>query len=444
MKRKIWRNLPYVFVFAAFLFISSYIQDRNDDLVFMESYQQYGSLIEWIRWFANNWGGRVIPQGLLVVLLQLPPIFFGILNGAAAMALAVFSKRIIDRNGRIPDGAYCFALVLGLLFVFPGEVLRGTLYWKCADVLYLWGFSALFVALYPFVCLMRGKRIGIPAWIAAFLCAAYTASFEQAGICMTGMMILLYAYHVFFLGGCEGGAQNPAGRFGTVPVIVLLIVSTALTIVFSMMPGNAVRLEEETVRWYPQFAMQTIPEKAVQGLAYTVNGLEKQIMPVLLVLAWLTVINRIRQKGSTFDRILSIVVFAYFFLAALCVVSEMNGSEGWMEGFFTASKPELDSFGIEGIAVFRDLLHYAAYLALGYLVASAPGKRTDPIAFAFFFGGLGSLVLMGFSPTVWASLARPLFPGCLMMLLLVFREYCVWKEKQDSLTAGGQAVLIWL
>jgi hypothetical protein len=252
MKRKIWRNLPYVFVFAAFLFISSYIQDRNDDLVFMESYQQYGSLIEWIRWFANNWGGRVIPQGLLVVLLQLPPIFFGILNGAAAMALAVFSKRIIDRNGRIPDGAYCFALVLGLLFVFPGEVLRGTLYWKCADVLYLWGFSALFVALYPFVCLMRGKRIGIPAWIAAFLCAAYTASFEQAGICMTGMMILLYAYHVFFLGGCEGGAQNPAGRFGTVPVIVLLIVSTALTIVFSMMPGNAVRLEEETVRWYPQ------------------------------------------------------------------------------------------------------------------------------------------------------------------------------------------------
>ena len=158
MKHKIRQILPYLFVFAAFLFVSSYIQDRNDDLVFQESYAQAGSLIEWIRWFANNWGGRVIPQGLLAVLLQLPPIVFGLLNAAAATALAWLSRRIIDRDGRIPDGAYCFVFVLGLLFALPREILRGTVYWKCADVLYLWGFSTLFAALYPFVCLLRGKN----------------------------------------------------------------------------------------------------------------------------------------------------------------------------------------------------------------------------------------------------------------------------------------------
>ena len=436
MKHKIRRILPYLFVFAAFLIVSSYIQDRNDDLVFQESYAQAGSLIEWIRWFANNWGGRVIPQGLLAVLLQLPPIVFGLLNAAATTALAWLSRRIIDRDGMIPDGAYCFVFVLGLLFALPREILRGTVYWKCADVLYLWGFSTLFAALYPFVCLLRGKKPGIPAWIAAFFCAAYTASFEQLGICMTGMMVLLYAYHVFFRDGCESIGQNPAYRFGNVPTVVLLLAAAGLTVVFSLMPGNAVRLEEETVRWYPQVAMQSVPEKIIQGLAYTVNGLEQQIMPVLLVLAWFAMIIRIRRKGSVFDRILSMAVFAYFSIAALCVVSGMNGSEGWMEGFFTASKPELDFFGIESFAVFRDLLHYAAYLALGYLIVSAPGKRTDPVAFAFFFGGLGSLVLMGFSPTVQASAARPLFPGCLMMIMLVFREYCVWNENQNSQFCG--------
>ena len=307
MKHKIRRILPYLFVFAAFLIVSSYIQDRNDDLVFQESYAQAGSLIEWIRWFANNWGGRVIPQGLLAVLLQLPPIVFGLLNAAATTALAWLSRRIIDRDGMIPDGAYCFVFVLGLLFALPREILRGTVYWKCADVLYLWGFSTLFAALYPFVCLLRGKKPGIPAWIAAFFCAAYTASFEQLGICMTGMMVLLYAYHVFFRDGCESIGQNPAYRFGNVPTVVLLLAAAGLTVVFSLMPGNAVRLEEETVRWYPQFAMQSVPEKIIQGLAYTVNGLEQLIMPQDQT-------KRIRLRQDPFDGCICL----FFHRRALC------------------------------------------------------------------------------------------------------------------------------
>ena len=434
MKSKLRQILPYIFCFAAFLILSSYIQDRNDDLVFRDSYNQYDNLTQWVQWFSLNWGGRVIPQGLLVVILQMPPIVFMILNATAAAVLAFFSKRYVDGNHDVSDASYCFVFTVGLLFMIPQLVLRGTLYWKCADVLYLWGFSALFAALHPCASLLRGRRISIPGFIAALFGTVYTASFEQAGICMVGMMTVLTGYHFLFQyhkgNGLHRKSEN--GRSDYVKVFVLLAAAAALTALFCLLPGNKVRFEEETVRWYPQFIMYSVPEKILLGLAYAVNGLEEHAVMILVAAAWLAMTSHLKKGKPRIDMFVSIAVFIYFVLMAIDRVSELNGSEGWFSGFFAVSKPEIDEYLFEGTAIVRNLLHYAAYLGLGYAVTSMPEKKTDPIAFTLCFGGLGSLVLMGFSPTISSSQARPVFPGCLMMILLVLREYCVWRNNQKT------------
>ena len=430
MKSKYRQILPYIFCFAGFLIISSYIHERSDDLVFRDSYSQYDNLAQWLQWFSSNWGGRVIPQGILVVLLQMPPIVFGLLNAAAGTLLAFYSKRFIDGKHTVSDAAYCFSFMIGLLFAIPAKILHGTVFWKCANVLYLWGFSALFIALYPFACLLRGEKTGIPGFAAALFAAAYAASFEQAGICMVGMMTVLSGYCFIFRHkeGNGQGTEKADRRSGCVQVIILLIAAAALTAVFCLLPGNKVRLEEETVRWYPQFAMLTIPEKVLLGLAYAADGLEGYAMVPLVAVAWMAMMKHMKKGGPVTGKVISAAVFAYFALMAIDRISELNGSEGWLSGFFTVSKPDMEEFALEGAAIMRNLLHYAAYLGLGYLVTSAPEKRTDPIAFVLYFGGLGSLVLMGFSPTISSSIERPLFFGCFMMIMVLFREYC--KQRQ--------------
>ena len=85
-----------------------------------------------------------------------------------------------------------------MLFVFiPKSVLEGTVFWKCANVLYLWGTLTLFVSIYPVICYTFNRNIKATDYIIALICIPYTASFEQAGAMLCGTLLCLMMYCLF-------------------------------------------------------------------------------------------------------------------------------------------------------------------------------------------------------------------------------------------------------
>ena len=71
LNKKTGKILSYI-IFASFIFLISYvtIQNKYDDFIFMKAIEDYGSFGNWLRYFAENWSGRLIPQGLQVIILQ--------------------------------------------------------------------------------------------------------------------------------------------------------------------------------------------------------------------------------------------------------------------------------------------------------------------------------------------------------------------------------------
>ena len=135
-------------------------------MLVMTTYSQPGlSVMGAFRWVLSGFHTTGGKSGIrsLVLLLQLPPLFFTwlmLLHG-----LFLYVKKIFDIEGTL-SSIIVYSVLPVLIFVFiPNSVLGRTVFWKCANVLYLWGSSALFIAVYPFVEFIHGKNITLLDYI---------------------------------------------------------------------------------------------------------------------------------------------------------------------------------------------------------------------------------------------------------------------------------------
>ena len=192
MKKKTFgKNVIFVSItWLAFFFVSLFVVNRNDDFVFEAGIERYGSLWGWIKFFSNNWGGRVIPQGILVILLQLPDAFFNIINASMWVVLVVYICRVFDPLGVWNREFEIFAVSFLIFTVIPYAVLNEAVFWRCAIVLYHWGTACALIVFYPFICVMNGKKYNKYDIIASFLACIYASSFEQIAVFMSAACII--------------------------------------------------------------------------------------------------------------------------------------------------------------------------------------------------------------------------------------------------------------
>lgn len=100
----------YTCAWFVYFAMSWFIVSRNDDFVFKAGIERYGSFIGWVNFFSHNWGGRIIPQGILVLLLQTSEIWFHLLNASMWFILLLYICRVLTMKecgiGK-PSFLYC-------------------------------------------------------------------------------------------------------------------------------------------------------------------------------------------------------------------------------------------------------------------------------------------------------------------------------------------------
>ena len=163
-------------------------------------------------------------------------------------------------------------------------------------------------------------------------------------------------------------------------------------------------------------------------------------MYIVLLLAGTVVFlmhqNRKRNDPVVIGADIMLVLFV------LCTINRIGltnlGREYFLSNLFKLVPVDTVNFGFSALLAICSVIHFLAYVYLGCCILIIHPEKLEIIGFSFFFGGLASMWMMGFSPTIYASKARPRFLCYLFLLCVGIRiisgAMCTEREKKNVFT----------
>ncbi len=384
--------------------------DKMDDSNFRDGIPNFGNIFAWMKFWGESWSGRVIPQGIFVLLMQLPDIYFHLCNAGMWMVLLFYTLRNLD-GSEVLDWKIGIPVSFFAVFVLiPLKVLDDSVFWKCANVVYLWGIAAAMAAIYPHVALLKQKKSGKMDYIIALLACIYASGAEQSGALMSGIMV------------CAVIALLLRDRHIERGVLLLTIASCFLTAFFFFLPGNSVRMRAEVLGNFQSYDMFSFLDRILLGITYAIGKAESEIPALLALIAAVNVygIQHLKNK-SRFQTVLSWGTTFYFICNFFDQMSrQMQSSITFMTNWFSLVEINTTNFGISRQALIAEIINIGMVVLLGMNVAWI-ADAFDILGFCLYFGGFATMWMMGFSSTIYASAERPRFIGyyCLLCCLLL-------------------------
>ena len=409
-------------VLVASIFLNLGLHSRNDDFYFALALERYGSLFGWAQVYGTTWSGRIIPHGLLVLLLQLPNTVFILINSIVIVAIFhLFVQLFAPRNIRFKTLAGVVMMLSLLLLKFWNEwEITNVIHWKCSAVLYVWCIAGFFLAIRPLVLTADGKKVTRQEWVLAYAGGIYTSGFEQMAAFMLVFMLVFTIWNWYI------------EKKHSIDCLALSVFISVLSLLFASFPGNATRFVAETIKWKQNYGMFSLPDRILLGICLCVSFLRDHAAPLMcLASIFLVILIYKRKPKNLVLRLLALEPAAYYFLA---LVNKMAGSKtvsavlGYDISFL---KPFLKKC-IYVLNVDSIYFHYPlsilttscavfSLITFGCLLYLASGeKEYDLIKPLFFFGGCGTILLMGLSPTFRASGIRTCFIcECFLMFVTI-------------------------
>lgn len=386
-------------------------QTSHDDVWFPRQYAKADSLLDWVLYRYNTWSGRIAIELVLPNILKANVWIWRILNTAFFLFLSA-AIVLLGTNNRKPPTRTKEQLVGGsvliLLLIIKREVFEDGIFWATGSMNYLWPAASLCLTLIPFSYLFSGKDIPYGIWGLVFPFSIYAAYQEQTApilVCYGLAALLFYRWRYHRL-------STPGMIFAVISLINFCL------LVFA--PGNGLRMQQEIAHHYPQFTTISMSFKVLHGINYTLlNHWLYDSGKTFFVLVCLTFyLAKTRAKSKVLDYSLYLALV----YVLLSLVLELGPGGDWAHFFnydiydYAAKKSGEISFGINPIPFVTGLLilfllPVAWYGSLGF---SALFVRIT----LFYIAGLLSSLVIGISPTIFASSYRIFFIPDIMLVIV--------------------------
>ncbi len=401
-KGKVQEYLPFFCVgVVAVLWHAVLSVSVGDDMVYFKTLLDGGSIWEILAHRYRTWSSRLGIELVLIPLVH-APLLWRVLDVLVFASIPILLDKLLEADKDLRWWIAGFTL----LYPFSDMMSAG---WISTTTNYLWPlWCILFLALH----IKKAVR-GVPmAWYekaAGILACAYAASQEQAAALLLVLLVLALVW------------QRRRKRSNNAYLYALLGVTIAWFTAILLCPGNKIRELQEIQGRMPEFASFSLWEKLYMGLA----NIERVFIAVpdyvflmtVLILAGLVYLKTRDYRKTVCAGLPLLVLFGqsvirsrYVRFANIFVIPEQTA--GW-------------DFGSP--AVWLPLLFLAACIG-GILCALywLTGDTERYLYTVLLLGvGFATGVVMGFSPTIYASANRPyiyLYFTCIFVCLMQMKQ----------------------
>lgn len=396
--QQIYKYIPIILFFAYALWIHRDVVLYSDDVFYQPSLKN-SSIFSWCRDFYRLWGGRVPLQLLDIIFLNLPLIVWKVCNSIVYTLVPFYISRIsqLFREDMDERRVFFLNLCICILLIFlPESVMRNSVIWITGSFNYLLPSSMLLIGIYPFLAVAIGRKASgidiVVAWPGVFL-AAYAEQTAAVFLCMAGFCCA----YVFYRKKRILRTYILLFAFGIVNALIQYLA-----------PGNAVRYEAEVLKWYPEFDMYNLFDKALLGL---VHFLKAVFVPgyvffwAILMLMGIVIL----KKGRLYQ-------CCYLGLCVMTIVVKNISDYFTDEAIWQIySKRVL-------FEIFLVLIWILVFAWLIFCFIKEQGGSV--VAALFFLAAVASGMVMGMSPTVYVSGDRVFLLCYILLILLAALIFC--------------------
>jgi hypothetical protein len=366
------------------------INHVSDDLVFSREASQVG-VIEWLISRYNTWSSRTSIEFALINVINhkvawsfLNSIFIGLTLSCVSYLISSNSRQSIISS---------LLFLVALLFALKKGFLKDGVLWMTGSVNYLWpvALALLGFSLIKYLLSHEPKALLLIVTPIVF----FLSSFSEQIVVVN--LIILSSIAVM-----QGGVVRKISIISLVAALVVLIY-------ILMSPGNELRFQLEIPRWNLDFVNLNIVSKIILGVNLSFDQLFV-IQPVALIIMYISLffISPNLKSKSLSIVLLMIVLSVVIFNRFIPLVPDHTAVRQFNSSNVTGAISIL-RFAI--VIVISALTTITIYLAVN-------NRRISLLIAIFYVTSFSGTVMLGLSPTLYASGERIFFVSGVMVAAL--------------------------
>lgn len=400
----------YYMFMILFIFVLAYFmltKKANDDLNCLKDLVGR-SLKDYLIYRYNNWSSRLIIDGMMIMLCKnVKYKVFCVLNAATYVVMTIIISKIFNKEQNKNINIFLCFLVL----LYPLSHL-GSAGYIATSINYLLPLTCLFYSMYVVLQIINNKKFSKISYIIAIITTLIACNMEQT--CIT-FVALLFFIEIFSIIKKKDKKKNWY-------IIVLFAIAIIELIFIAKCPGNSVRYNSEIKKWYNNYANYGLKEKIYLGIIPTASEILNQKI-IFTVFALLLMIYTFCKSKNKILRTLSVIDFSFFLLMGTFSNLTKTIYQNSSKFFEIVNSQDIygNSIALPNLICLAIILFVS--LSLIYLLYEVFDHKLEyPL---ILIVGFASRIMMGFSPTIFASCSRTaiiLYFSALVLSLIIYRE----------------------
>lgn len=281
--------------------------------------------------------------------------------------------------------------------------------WIATTTNYLWAYCAALVVLLPFFILIRKTKTPLSLYLLSILFVFYAANQEQLAV---PLFVGLICFAIFFI-----YTKKKYAALATIPPLFI----TGINLLFTMLsPGNSLRFSKEVAERFPDFLELSFFKKIELGFSSTFRTLviEKNMLFLFLLVILFSILCYKTQSLSLLF-VSGFPLAMVLFLNYLPILQNADGLTKLAESFNQyGTSIQLMHLKTWYPDLLLLLIAFCILCSLYFLFAH---RRLSYMPILFFLAAIGTRMILGFSPTIWASGSRTfLFTYALFSWIMLY------------------------
>lgn len=400
----------YYMFMILFIFVLAYFmltKKANDDLDCIKDLVGR-SLKDYLIYRYNNWSSRLIIDGMMIMLCKnVKYKVFCVLNAATYVVMTIIISKIFNKEQNKNINIFLCFLVL----LYPLSHL-GSAGYIATSINYLLPLTCLFYSMYVVLQIINNKKFSKISYIIAIITTLIACNMEQT--CIT-FVALLFFIEIFSIIKKKNKKKDWY-------IIVLFAIAIIELIFIAKCPGNSVRYNSEIKARYNNYANYGLKEKIYLGIIPTASEILNQKI-IFTVFALLLMIYTFGKSKNKILRTLSVIDFSFFLLMGTFSNLTKTIYQNSSKFFEIINSQDIygNSIALPNLICLAIILFVS--LSLIYLLYEVFDHKLEyPL---ILIVGFASRIMMGFSPTIFASCSRTaiiLYFSALVLSLIIYRE----------------------
>ena len=393
-KKSVYYVCLFILVFALHLFMKP---GEADDSWFINNYTGNPLSFAYMRYM--QWSSRFLIEMVLVVIVSLPLILWKVLDTLMIVLLFYSGNKLLN----VKDRKILIFEIL-LIMILPWKVF-GETGWIATTLNYTWPITLGF---YGFSILLEEKTNFLKQVI-SFICIIFACNQEQMCCVMLAFIIICFCIRTF---------QKKNNKVFLIPFIICILMG----ILHIICPGNSMRQISEMQTWYPAYQNFDVLDKISIGIISTVTAILFDFRIIYIAFIGMLILY---TNYLPLNKKLSYVV--QFILACFIFINIYPFDSTQLMFYSKAQESIVITFMnfVLPVLLFSLLISIVIYLIL---------KTKNKYNYMFvllFLSGICSRLILGFSPTVYASGKRTViyfYVVCYLLTVFIMKTICIIKE----------------